>query len=594
MCGLVCTVGGPDAVRDRVGAAVDSLKTRGPDAQVMRSLADATFGHTRLSIIGLGDEGAQPRGENNGLLVFNGEIYNYRELAAELGIRAKSDVEVVYEVCRRGLNSWISKLRGMYAFVYYDHVEEVVVAARDPFGIKPLYFDESSNPGINFASTVAALRILAPHSEPDVESLVSFLASGLMIDGRSAFMGIRKFPSGEVWTWTKSGNEWKRESVFKVPIGSWPIQTVQSALINSVEAHLVSDVEVGVLLSGGIDSTLIAALASKTVGDLRTYSLTNPENPAIDESLLAAHNAKLLGSIHHEIPANPRDLGRQSEVLVATIGEPFSDAAYLPLSLLSSVVAQDVKVVLAGEGADELFGGYRRYDAERLLSIKGAGTLLHYLARAGSLDQRFTGKPSPAFRTLGAAARNGSAEQHAYLMFYEWDLIRRVFGKNAEIAWREFHRSWDSVSEDIWSFDLSSNRAYDLRVWLPNVFLEKSDRASMAHGLEVRTPFLDPVVAIAAMQIKPRNSRKLVLREYLETLLPGVQLPRRKRGLSVDTSTLNRLEFAGVIERTLHDSNSVLVQMGLRDQEFFSQSVSSNQALAFRVAMVGLWQEKWL
>lgn len=594
MCGFVCTIGSPDTVRDRVPSAVQSLKSRGPDAQVTRSVAAATFGHTRLAIIGIGKEGAQPRGKSNDLLVFNGEIYNYLELAAELGIQVKSDVEVVYEVCRRGLTSWVAKLRGMYTLVYYDYSKETVVAARDPFGIKPLYFDESSHPGLNFASTVAALRILAPHGEPDAESLVSFLASGLMIDGRSSFDGIRKFPPGEVWTWKKTGADWYVESVFEVPVGLWPTLSVGSALANSVEAHLVSDVEVGVLLSGGIDSTLVATLASKHVEKLRTYSLTNPNNPLIDEARLAAHNARLLGSIHREVPANNSELGRQAQLLVETIGEPFSDAAYLPLSLLSSVVAENLKVVLAGEGADELFGGYRRYDAENLLGLKGAGFLFHHIAKTASLDKRLAGKTSPAYRTLGAAARVGSAEQHAYLMFHEWALIRNFFGIKAEAAWRKFHHVWNGFTEDLWTFDLPSNRAYDLRIWLPNVFLEKSDRASMAHGLEVRTPFLDPVVALAAMHIKPRNSKKMVLRELLERLLPGVQLPRRKRGLSVDTAALNELEFAGVIDRTLNDSNSVLKLMGLKNQASFSQVVYRNQDLAFRVAMIGLWQERWV
>jgi asparagine synthase (glutamine-hydrolysing) len=594
LCGFVCAIGSPDPVRDLVPAAVESLKTRGPDAQVVRSTTDATFGHTRLAIIGLGEEGAQPRGDSESMLVFNGEIYNFREIAAELGIDAKSDVDVMFEVCRRGVKKWISRLRGMYAFVYYERATQTVVAARDPFGIKPLFFNENASAGIQFASTAAALRILEPSLQPDLESLVSFLASGVMIQDRSAFLGIQKLPPGEVWTWTKAGAVWKRSSVAKIAVGIWPRLSVPAALEDSVRAHLVADVEVGVLLSGGIDSTLIAALAAKEVSQLRTYSLTNPENPSIDEAAFASHNAKLIGSIHQEIPANHGDLGRQAQMLIETTGEPFSDAAYLPLSLLTGVAARELKVVLAGEGADELFGGYRRYDAEKLLNMNVVGNLAHMVSSLGSMDRRLAGKASPAVRTIGAAARNGQADKHAYLMFFEWDLVREMFGKNADSAWKDFQGTWNSFSTDPWAFDLPNNRAYDLRVWLTNVFLEKSDRASMVHGLEVRTPYLDPVVALAAMKIKPRNSRKLVLREYLESLLPGVQLPKRKKGLSVDTSTLNRLEFAGVIERTCNDSNSVLVAMGLKNRDAFANAVQSNQSLAFRVAMLGLWQERWL
>ena len=199
------------------------------------------------------------------VLVFNGEIYNYRQLAAELGIEASSDTEVLYEIGRRrAWDLWIHRLRGMYAFVHFDRLTGTLAAGRDPFGIKPLFVRRHPDGEVSFASTVAALlqADTGPELAPDERALTGFLAEGLFPSGTSAFQEIQKVPPGSLAIWTRAPQGWHEESR-GIEVGKWPDPSLPAALADSVKAHLVADVEVGVLLSGGVDSTLLAALASR-------------------------------------------------------------------------------------------------------------------------------------------------------------------------------------------------------------------------------------------------------------------------------------------------------------------------------------------
>lgn len=593
MCGLAVSIGGRENSLRPMQAAIEALQCRGPDSRGLEVLGDATLGHTRLSIIGMGPAGAQPSVDGRSALVYNGEIYNYRQLSDELGIDAKSDVEVLHEICRQGVRNWIHRIRGMYAFVYFSPNDGELIAARDPFGIKPLYFADDGAHGLHFASTVAGMQSIRRTSMIDRDSLVSFLACGLPISGRTLLEGISKLPPGEAWTWKRRSDGWSLESRDATPLGSWPALPTPEALADSISAHLVADVEVGVLLSGGVDSTLIAALATREVGSIRTYTLTNPATPQIDEAALAAANGRLLGSQHVEVPVSPEELSRQALLLIQSSGEPFGDAAFLPLSLLSERVSQDLKVVLAGEGADELFGGYRRYDAERILNSRAGGWAFGPLARAVGLNERFAGQRSPLLRTLGAAALATPEERHAYLMHHRWREVRSCFGQAATPAWKSFEADWLGTPQDDWNFNLPPARRYDLRIWLPNVYLEKSDRAAMAHGLEVRTPFLDPIAALAASRSLPRDSAKSPLRDLLYEVLPGVHLPKRKRGLAVDMKVLTSGPLRSPLRAALSGSDSVIQELKPARTTMLETLATSDASFAFRLSMIGLWQEVW-
>lgn len=593
MCGLIATTDWSLFQQAGWDGALAALAPRGPDAEGRLSRGDYSFGHRRLAVIGLGAGGAQPVAQGpSQVLVFNGEIYNYRELAREMGVVAESDTKVLGEIGTRGWSGWIDRLRGMYSFVHFNTRDGTISTARDPFGIKPLYVRKHSNGALSFSSVVSALLTSRDRSGPDLSALAGFLARGAFSSGTSPFEGITKLPAGELWQWQRVGDGSWTHRAFRINLSGWPTRSIPESLADSVAAHLVSDVEVGVLLSGGVDSTLLTALATTRVGRVRTFSLTNPDDPSIDEADFARRNASLLGTEHREIPVSPNTLAARAAPIIASSGEPFGDPAYLPLSALSEAVSTCVKVALAGEGADELFCGYRRYDIERLLDSPYVGRLL--LRGSEFVPAHILGKSRQLSRVLTASRAGGPYARHQALLDSTWGAVLRAFPEVADPAAANDLIRWAECARDPWALEAPANRAYDTREWLPNVYLEKSDRASMLHGLELRTPYLDPIVASAVRGWQPRNTAKHPLRSELKRLVPGVELPRRKRGLAVNTGALIADHFGGIVRRTVLDRSSVLTGMGLRDPERLLADARVSVGLSFRLAMLGLWQEAFL
>ncbi|MHB1163644.1 MAG: asparagine synthase (glutamine-hydrolyzing) [Candidatus Nanopelagicales bacterium] len=591
MCGLVLRVqAGPDP--QGWSRAIDALACRGPDSRGEMAVAGCRAGLCRLEIIGLGDIGRQPYSEHpeTDVLVYNGEIYNYAALGQRLGLAARSDTQVLYHLLRSGSLHLLQEVRGMYAFAYWDSRSHAVVVGRDPFGIKPLYASIGADGSLSVASVVAALAPIVDAREPDAEAIAGFLATGYFPAGTSAVAGIVKLPEGRVTTYTRHGAGWAESSI-DVTGTSWPQLPVAEAVADSVDAHLVSDVPVGVLLSGGVDSTLIAALAARRVDGLRTYSLVNPGSPDLDESGYARWNAALIGAEHAEVPFDPDDALDLARAIVASSGEPFGDAAYLPLAVLCRRVAADVKVVLAGEGADELFGGYRRYDAERMRRGRLTGGSLRVLSRSARGPARYESlRPSTAARSWAHWGTRDDYLAYCYLLSGEWQVVAATLPEAGSRALARERSAWQEMPATA-TRGLPAHLAFDLGRWLPNVFLEKSDRASMLAGVEVRVPYLDPVVARAARAFLPRDTRKAPLRQALHGLLPDARLPGRKMGLGVDIERLMRGPGLGdYAASAMHDPDSVLRRIGLVRPGSLARRAGLNPALAFRLGMLGLWQ----
>lgn len=586
MCGLLLTTSPREPGDPGWDAAMDVLSCRGPDARGEVHGGHATAGQQRLEIIGLGSAGRQPYTLDPAvdLLVYNGEIYNYRELAAGLGIEADSDTHVLYHLLSTGQEHRLGDLRGMYAFAYWRH--DRVLTGRDPFGIKPLYTTIDEQGGLVAASVPAAITALHRGSVADPAAIAGFLASGLFPAGWSAFGGVHKHEPGVLLTWTRTGGGWEAAAT-PIDDATSPRMEVPAALADSVAAHLVSDVPVGVLLSGGVDSTLIASLAAERVPGLQSFSLVNPAAPTIDEAAYAAWNARLLGTRHREVPFDPSAALMLTREIVATSGEPFGDAAFLPLATLCREVRRHVKVVLAGEGADELFAGYRRYDVERPRQGGITAPLAGVAGRIAGGKRRYDrGEPSMRTRTLASWAEADPHLAHSYLLSGEWPVVA-ASPRGAE-ALRVHRARWGNATRP----GLPAYRAYDLHEWLPNVFLEKSDRASMLASVEVRVPFLDPVVAASARGLDPRDSLKRPLRDLLLQRHPTVRLPARKMGLSVDLpALLTRSGLADYADSALHDDGSVLRLEGMPDPVALARRARANPALAFRLATVGVWQD---
>ena len=418
MCGVFATTR-PDLWRPHVPEILNRLHHRGPDASGVWESPDGRvlMAHTRLSIIGLDGSGAQPAVSADGrvTLVYNGEIYNYRDLGRDLGQGAPcSDTAVLADLIASSGATVASRLRGMYAFVSWDATTGTLSAARDPYGIKPLYLLRHSGGGVTLCSEIPPL-LLAERRDVDPAGLALYLAFGHTGPSLTMFERITKILPGTVTQWRSTPHGAVSEHVSRIGPVTVEASTLGLALEDSVRSHLVADVEVGVFLSGGIDSTLLSAVAGTMVPALRTFTISFPDAPGMDESNFAEANARLLHTRHQTVPVRPVDMVAAAGTFAGVHGEPFGDAAALPLTVLAEKVAQELKVVLTGEGADELVGGYGRYRiSARLGHPVFAVTRPTSRGLAGWWGQRRS--DAPWARAVEALAWGGGCRSHAALL----------------------------------------------------------------------------------------------------------------------------------------------------------------------------------
>src|SRR5438876_3023648 len=377
ICGVVAANGSADP--DRVAAMSATLVHRGPDSSGEFCDGTAALGARRLSIIDL-DTGDQPIANEDGTLhvVQNGEIYNYRELRRELErtghrFRTHGDTEVLLHLYEQHDDGFAERLRGMFAVAIWDVPRRRLVLSRDRFGIKPLYY-RNRGEELAFASELRAL----PRGEIDLEALEAFLAFNSIPAPLTIFREVRKLPAGHLLLWEGRAPRLERFAR-PAPVAAGDVrgeneaslaEELRARLRDSVRAHLVSDVPVGVLLSGGVDSCTLAALAAEELSEpLRTFSIGFEER-SFDELADARLVAERYGTRHRELVLRP-DAAQLLPALADAFDEPFADSSALPNYLVSRLAAEDVKVALSGEGGDELFGGYYTYAADLLAARVG-------------------------------------------------------------------------------------------------------------------------------------------------------------------------------------------------------------------------------
>jgi len=586
MCGIFLTTCPADFGTSGMARAVEHLRHRGPDAQSGVVSGPIGAAHTRLAVIGLGPEGAQPMSSHGGsdVLVYNGEIVNFAELAARRRLKATSDTRLLLNILAAGDTSALGDLRGMFAFVYWDPAARTITAARDRYGIKPLFVLYHPSGALSFASELKPLLDHPDSRTIDPVGLVHFLAEGHTGQTQTLCQNIRKLAPGTHYRWQLDSEGRALQEVTEVfPQGAWADLSVAEALADSVRAHLVADVEVGVFLSGGLDSTLIAALASREQPGLRAFTLGFPDSPKIDETAVARHNAEAMGLRHIVVDVHAKDMVDAATQIIRSTGEPLGDPATLPLAVLARTARDEVPVVLAGEGADEFFGGYRRYQIDRWTSYAPTfipAALLNAFGR-----KRGTANYLRSLEALLWGRRRGF-RAHSALLLGEYSALLRAAPKEAYEALSDRAKTWDLLKPALGSKAL----AYDRRIWLPNTYLEKTDRATMLHGLEARVPYLDPVVQRSIRPSDIRGQSKSPLRSLLAELLPNYRLPGTKKGLSVDTARLLRLGLADPLNCELTSPNSVLASaFGREAQVALAERVESAPLLGYRIAQLGLW-----
>jgi asparagine synthase (glutamine-hydrolysing) len=585
MCGICGTYDftssrPPDrSVLERMNA---SLLHRGPDGGGVHIDGPAGLAARRLAIIDLA-HGDQPMLAADGAVcvVQNGEILNHLELRARLeaqGVRLRThcDTEVLLHLYLRDGPDFLSALRGMFALAIWDRRHRLLLLARDRYGIKPLYY-EVRDGRLAFASELKALARQPDFPRTvDPRALHSFLAFNSIPAPLSIFQSARKLAPGHLLTCTPEGSSIRRfarpapvpeSELRREPPGELALE-LRERLAESVRAHLLADVPVGVLLSGGVDSSGLTALAAQqSSGRVATFSIGFRER-SFNELDLAREVARRYRTDHHELVVSPH-VSELLPKLVESFDEPFADSSALPTYLVSQLAAEHVKVVLSGEGGDELFGGYETYAADQLALRVGplAARLAPVLARLPSSNARVS-LEYRAKRFTRAAGLPPLERHHGWKEIFSdaqrADLLQepwREEGYDPLTPWRERFAETEGAPL------LARLQDVDLGIYLADDLLVKTDRMSMAHSLEARVPYLDPAVTDLALalptHLKVRGlSKKRLLRSALAPLVPREILRARKRGFSIPAAAWLRDELTPLARELLGPERT-------RDQGYF-------------------------
>jgi asparagine synthase (glutamine-hydrolysing) len=562
VCGICGIAGSPD--RARLEAMSAMLEHRGPDAAGEYVEGPVALASRRLSIIDLAG-GDQPILNEDGscVVVQNGEIYNHPELMRELRsdghvYRTHSDTETLVHLYEQHGLDFARRLRGMFAVAIWDDRRRRLVLARDRYGIKPLYY-RAVGGTLEFASEVRAL----PRGEIDLDALEAFLAFNSIPSPYSIFRDVRKLPAGHLLVWEESGETRVERYAHPSPVQESElrdddeaelVEELRARMRDSVRAHLLADVPVGVLLSGGVDSSLLAALAAQETSDaVHTFTIGFAER-SFDERADARLVAERYDTNHHELLLHP-DPNVLLPTLADAFDEPFADSSALPTYLVSQLAADHVKVALSGEGGDELFGGYYTYAADLLADRIGplarlAAPLVERMPASGgrvSLEYR-------AKRFVRAAHLPPLERHHGWKEIFSVEARQALTGRLSSFdpvdIYRERYRQTEGAER------LARLQDVDFAIYLVDDLLVKTDRASMAHSLEARVPFLDPVVTNFAFALPRRQrvrglSKKVLLRKAAEPLLPREVVHGRKRGFSIPAAAWLRGELEPFARETL-------------------------------------------
>jgi asparagine synthase (glutamine-hydrolysing) len=556
VCGLMGFVSGTGQAQARVTAIAAGMRCarhRGPDDAGTWHDDDVVFGFNRLSIIDIEHSHqplrwGPPEAPDRYALVFNGEIYNYLELRAELSrehgatFHTEGDGEAIVAAYHFWGPPAVARLRGMFAFLIWDTQDRVLFGARDPFGIKPLFIAQTPD-GVGFSSEAKGLRELTGHASVNVPALQHYLVLQYVPEPATMDPAIRKLESGTHVT-VRPGRPMATKRYFHPVFASRPADTAveKSALYqriadvmdDSVAKHMRADVTVGAFLSGGIDSTAIAALAKRYNPDLMTFT-TGFDRAGFSEIDVAAESAEAIGVRHVIRKVSEEELTGTLPLIIWYLDDPVADPALVPLYFVANEARKHVKVVLSGEGADELFGGYNIYrEPMSLRSITGLpdGMRKGLAAVGRALPQGFRGQDMLRRGSLDLEDRYyGNAR-----IFREEQLAGLL---NTYDPARSFRDITDPIYAQTHETDpIARMQHVDLFTWMRGDILVKADKMTMANSLELRVPFLDTEVFEVARTIPPeekvtKQTTKLALRKAMELIVPAHVLHRRKLGFPV-------------------------------------------------------------
>lgn len=567
MCGIAgiisnATDHAPRSVR--LTRMMKLLERRGPDAEGQFHEGRISLGHRRLSILDTSDLGLQPMAshDNRYQIVFNGEIYNFKVLRQELEqrghrFRSGSDTEMILAAFAEWSTGCFKRFNGMFALAIYDSKERKITLARDRYGKKPLYLFHSSSKLV-FASTVNAVIAGLDESERpslDPAALVDYLACGYALENRTVVQGITRVGPGTIEEYLLEPQlnlvaQTQFYDLEQILLRAEPLhasereieEQFELLLEDSVKARLISDRPLGLFLSGGVDSSTICALAKRLIGteEIHTFCCAFGDQE-FSEDKSAKRTAEFLGlKLHIEKFPEPTFESLQGAIL--SLGEPIGDSSYIPMEYLCRQAKGEIDVVLSGDGGDELLGGYTTFRATELAknplinNIVGRATLAT-LAKVLPIDH---GKVSLGYK-LRAFSR-GLSEPFP-VNHFSWRLLASISERaelmtQSSIAYDHPERSIAALLAGVnGGTNLRRAQYLDLRSWLPNDILPKVDFSGMAHGLEIRCPFLDYrlfefCASLPESFLRAGGEGKVILKRIAQKLLPSPTIQQRKQGFN--------------------------------------------------------------
>jgi asparagine synthase (glutamine-hydrolysing) len=616
MCGIIGIVrDDPAPDPDMLVRMRDTLSHRGPDDAFAWWNDDRRIGlgHRRLAVIDLSPGGRQPMFDGGNVIVFNGEIYNYRDLRTELqqhGVvfSTASDTEVLLKGYARWGDALLERLIGQFAFGLYDGGRRRLLLARDRAGEKPLFYAKREA-RFTFASELKAL--MADPAFPrriDPISLDAYFAYGYVPHDRCIFEGVHKLAPAHALSFdvaTGAVRTWAYWTLPEPPVDEHDpdarfVDEYDALLSDSVRRQLVADVPVGILLSGGIDSSLVAAQAVRAAGrEVRTFTITFPGHAGYDEGPYARLVADHLGTVHTELVAEPATADLVP-LLARQYDEPMADSSMVPTYLVSRLIREHATVALGGDGGDELFGGYnhyswiqqqeraRRFMPRPLRQLVGAGVAR--LAPPGLRGRNYA---------IGFTADLAQSIAHVNLYFDKWTrrrLLAPIGSTLDDTAAEQARQRWCNPSHS----PLRQAMEADFRTTLVDAYLVKVDRASMLSSLEVRAPFLDHrLIEFAFGRVPDRLKATVHRRKILSKVLAGRYLPpaldlERKQGFSMPLSAWFKGAWGTFIESVLRDADPTIFDRKVTQQLLDGQRRGfSNTGRLYALTFFELWRREY-
>jgi asparagine synthase (glutamine-hydrolysing) len=610
----------PIAERERLISMRDPLAHRGPDAAGVWMSDDCRVGlaHRRLSIIDLSELGHQPMADATGdcRVVFNGEIYNYRELRGELEgrgerFRSASDTEVLLTAYRVWGLDCLTRLNGMFAFALWDRAARHLVLARDRAGEKPLFYRADGSSFV-FASELKAM--LADPALPrrlDPDALNSYLAFGYVPGDGCILEGIRKLPQGHALTYdidsgvTRVWQYWRLPAPLPARAGDARQRDALTAelealLHDSVRLRLIADVPVGIMLSGGLDSSLVTAAAARVASrPVKTFTVSFPGHGHFDESPHARIVARHFGTDHVELAAEPASVDLLPR-LARQFDEPIADSSMVPTFLVSQMIRREATVALGGDGGDELFAGYPHYSW-----LLGHARMRRFLPaplrRAGlQLTTRWMPVGMRGRNYLHGLLQEAPLDLAQFNLYFDAHTRARLLaplGLRRIDAPEQFRAG---LLREAGGSVLRRATALDFQTYLVDDLLVKVDRASMLTSLEVRAPWLDHRIIEFAFGRVPdalratRTERKVLLRTLAKRLLPRELDVTRKQGFSLPLASWFKGDWGRFMESILREADPCLFDRAAVDRLLRQQRAGlHNVQRLFALTMFELWRREY-